>query len=435
MSVPVKSGTVAIIGLGYVGLPLSMQFARAGVRVLGLDIDAQKVAALNEGRSYIKHIDSSSIAEAIANKCFLASTDFSLAVQAEAIIICVPTPLTRNREPDLSYILQTGRAIAPHLATGALVVLESTTYPGTTEEDLCAVLQAGSGKVAGKDFHLAFSPEREDPGNPASQLANIPKVVGGLTPQCLERAKALYGRVVRQIIPVSSCRVAEATKLLENIFRSVNIALVNEMKIVYSAMGIDIWEVIQAAKTKPFGFMPFYPGPGLGGHCIPIDPFYLSWKAREYNQNTRFIELAGEINTAMPEYVVQRVAEALNARAKALKGSKILILGLAYKPDVDDDRESPSYRLMDLLAGKGAEVSYFDPYVPVIRPTREHPHWAGTHSIQWSQPVVETFDATLIATHHRSVNYQELAQWSACIIDTRNAMANVITHGDQVWKA
>src|ERR1041385_5235598 len=281
---------------------------------------------------------------------FSASTEFSKISEVEAVIICVPTPLNKNREPDISFIIQTGKAIAPHLQKGVLVVLESTTYPGTTDEDLRQVLEAGSGLKAGKDFHLAFSPEREDPGNPDSKVAVIPKVVGGYTPACLERAKALYSKAIKTIIPVSSCRTAEATKLLENIFRSVNIALVNELKLVYSAMGIDIWEVINAAKTKPFGFMPFYPGPGLGGHCIPIDPFYLTWKAREYGQHTRFIELAGEVNTSMPLYVIHRVADALNDRKKAVKGSRVLVLGLSYKPNVDDDRESPSYVLMDLLS-------------------------------------------------------------------------------------
>jgi len=297
------------------------------------------------------------------------------------------------------------------------------------------VLEAGSGLKAGVDFHLAFSPEREDPANPDSKVANIPKVVGGFTPACLERAVVLYRLAIKTIVPVSSCRVAEATKLLENIFRSVNIALVNELKLVYSAMGIDVWEVIQAAKTKPFGFMAFYPGPGLGGHCIPIDPFYLTWKAREYSQNTRFIELAGEINTSMPMHVINRVAEALNAQRKAVNGSRVLIVGLAYKPNVDDERESPSYTLMNLLKERGAEPAYYDPYVPVIRPTREHPHWAGTRSVAWNRQTVEGFDAVIIATNHQAVNYQELADWSPCIVDTRNAMATIKTKPGQVWKA
>jgi UDP-N-acetyl-D-glucosamine dehydrogenase len=427
---------IAIIGLGYVGLPLSLQFARSeGVTVLGLDIDPSKVESLNAGRSYIKHISAEAISEAVKAGRFVASADFRRVKEVEAIIICVPTPLNKNREPDISYITDTGKSIAPHLTRGTLVVLESTTYPGTTDEDLREVLEAGSGMKAGVDFHLAFSPEREDPGNAQSKVEIIPKVIGGYTPACLERTRALYGRAIKTLVPVSSCRAAEATKLLENIFRSVNIALVNELKLVYGAMGIDVWEVIQAAKTKPFGFMAFSPGPGLGGHCIPIDPFYLTWKAREYGQHTRFIELAGEINTAMPMHVVNRTAEALNALRKPMNGSRVLIVGLAYKPNVDDDRESPSYVLMDLLKARGAEVAYYDPYVPVIRPTREHPHWAGTRSTGWNRETLQPFDAVIIATNHQAVNYQELADWAPCIVDTRNAMASVKTKSSQVWKA
>jgi len=426
---------IAIVGLGYVGLPLSLQFARSNTQVLGLDIDAAKVESLNAGRSYIKHIESATLAEQVKAGNFTASVDFSRIKEVEAVIICVPTPLNKNREPDISFILETGRSIAPWLQKGTLVALESTTYPGTTDEDLRGVLEAGSGLKAGVDFHLAFSPEREDPANPDSKVATIPKVVGGLTPACLQRATVLYGRAIKTIVPVSSCRVAEATKLLENIFRSVNIALINELKIVYQAMGIDVWEVIQAAKTKPFGFMAFYPGPGLGGHCIPIDPFYLTWKAREFSQNTRFIELAGEINTAMPLHVINRTAEALNARRKAVNGSRVLILGLAYKPNVDDERESPSYVLLNLLKERGAEVAYYDPYVPVIRPTREHPHWAGLRSVNWNRQTVEGFDAVIIATNHQAVNYQELADWTSTIVDTRNAMAAAKTQPGQVWKA
>ena len=342
---------IAVVGLGYVGLPLSLQFARSCVSVLGLDVDAEKVHLLNNGQSYIKHIESSAVAELVELGKFSASTDFNQIKEVEAVIICVPTPLTKNREPDISFVIKTGSMIAPHLAKGTLVVLESTTYPGTTDEDLRTILEEGSCMKAGVDFHLAFSPEREDPANDKSKVSLIPKVVGGYTQVCLERAMALYSKAIDTLVPVSSCRVAEATKLLENIFRSVNIALVNELKVVYAAMGIDIWEVIEAAKTKPFGFMPFYPGPGLGGHCIPIDPFYLTWKAREFGKHTRFIELAGEINIAMPDYVVNRVAEALNSQRKPLHGSKVMVLGLAYKPNVDDDRESPSYGLMDLLNG------------------------------------------------------------------------------------
>ena len=433
---------ISIIGLGYVGLPLCLQFARNGVQVLGLDIDATKVDAINASQSYIHHITAESVAEQVTAGRLTASTDFSRIADCEAIIICVPTPLSKNREPDISYILNTARAIAPYISRNALasvsqppsqianrqspianplIVLESTTYPGTTDDDLRKVLEQGSGGVAGIDFHLAFSPEREDPGNPDSKVATIPKVVGGLTPACLERAVELYSRAIQRIVPVSSCRAAEATKLLENIFRSVNIALVNELKIVYGAMGIDIWEVIEAAKTKPFGYMPFYPGPGLGGHCIPIDPFYLTWKAREYGQATRFIELAGEINTSMPQHVVRKLAEALNTHKKPLNGSKILLVGLAYKANVDDDRESPGYVLMDLMKAAGAEVAYYDPYIPVIRPSREHSHWAGTKCIDWTQSNIAAFDAALIATAHKNVNYAELVTWSKIVIDTRNA--------------
>ncbi len=426
---------VVIIGLGYVGLPVGLQFARNGAQVLGLDIDAAKVAAINAGRSYIGHISGATIQAMVTANRLVASTDFARVKEAEAIIICVPTPLNKNREPDLSYIMKTGAAIAPHLRRGTLVVLESTTYPGTTDGELRAVLEAGSGMVAGKDFHLAYSPEREDPGNPEHPFAEIPKVVGGLTPACLEKAQALYRLAIKTVVPVSSCRVAEATKLLENVYRGVNIALVNELKVVYAAMGIDIWEVIAAAKTKPFGFTPFYPGPGLGGHCIPIDPFYLTWKAREFGQNTRFIELAGEINTAMPQYVIARVAAALNAQRKAVNGSRVLVLGLAYKADVDDDRESPTYHLLDLLQGQGAEVAYHDPHVPVIRPNREHPHWAGTKSVGWNQETISSFDAVLISTAHRAVDYRQLAGWAQCIVDTRNVMAAYPDATKKVWKA
>ena len=426
---------IAIVGLGYVGLPLSLQFARSGVNVVGLDIDPEKIKAINSGRSYIKHIEGSEIATQIASKTFTSSTDFSNVRDVEAVIICVPTPLNKNREPDISYIIKTGESIAPHLHKGILVVLESTTYPGTTDEDLRAVLEKGSGLKAGVDFHLAFSPEREDPGNPNSVVATIPKVIGGLTPACLERTKALYGKAIKTLVPVSSCRAAEATKLLENIFRGVNIALVNELKMVYDAMGIDVWEVINAAKTKPFGFMAFYPGPGLGGHCIPIDPFYLTWKAREYGQNTRFIELAGEVNTSMPHYVVRRVAEALNNDKKPVNGSKSLLVGLSYKANVDDDRESPTYVLMDLLKERGAEISYYDPFVPVIRHTLELGHWAGTNSIAWDKNTISNYDAVLISTAHDAVNYKDLGSWAKCIIDTRNTMHQVPNPAARVYKA
>ncbi|HZI33755.1 MAG TPA: nucleotide sugar dehydrogenase, partial [Candidatus Binatia bacterium] len=341
----------------------------------------------------------------------------------------------KNRAPDLSFVLKTAQSIAPHLQRGQLVVLESTTYPGTTENELRAALERGSGLRAGMDFHLAFSPEREDPGNPRSKVAEIPKLIGGYTPACLEAAKKVYGRAIRTLVPVANCRTAEAAKLLENVFRGVNIALVNELKGVYAALDIDVWDVIAAAKTKPFGFMPFYPGPGLGGHCIPIDPFYLAWKARQAGQETRFVELAGEINRAMPQRVVACVAGALASQKKKLRGARVLVLGLAYKANVEDDRESPSYVLLDLLKARGAKVAYYDPHVPVIRSTREHSHWAGTKSVKWNRKVIAGFDAVLISTAHAAVNYQQLAGWSSLIVDTRNVMAGIKTANGKVWKA
>ncbi len=427
--------TIAIVGLGYVGLPLALQFARSGVRVLGLDVDAKKVSALNAGRSYIQHIPATEIKKLVHAGKFSASTDFDKIKNAEAILICVPTPLKKNRAPDLSFVLNTGKSIAPYLQRGQLVVLESTTYPGTTENELRAVLERGSKLKAGKDFHLAFSPEREDPGNPQSKVSEIPKVIGGYTPACLDAAKKIYSRAIRTLVPVANCRTAEAAKLLENVFRGVNIALVNELKGVYAAMDIDVWDVIAAARTKPFGFMPFYPGPGLGGHCIPIDPFYLAWRAKQVGQETRFVELAGEINRAMPAKVVARVVNILAAKKKSLRGAKILILGLAYKANVEDDRESPSYVLMDLLQARGAKVFYHDPHVPVIKPTREHPHWAGTKSVKWNRKIISSFDAVLISTAHDAVNYQQLADWSPLIVDTRNVMAKFKAKPGKVWKA
>lgn len=426
---------IAIVGLGYVGLPLSLQFARSGVSVLGLDIDQSKVDSINAGKSYIKHITADAISEQTQAGNLKASTDYSRVKGCGAVLICVPTPLSVNREPDISYILETGRAIAPHLQEGALVVLESTTYPGTTDTDLRKVLEQGSGKSAGKEFHLAYSPEREDPGNPDSNVAKIPKVIGGHTSECLEKAKALYNIAIETLVPVSCCRTAEAVKLTENIFRSVNIALVNELKIIYQKMSIDIWEVIEAASTKPFGFMPFYPGPGLGGHCIPIDPFYLTWKSREYGTPTRFIELAGEINTEMPKYVVNRVAEALNKVKKPLNGSSVLIVGLAYKPNIADDRESPSYQIMNLLEGAGANVSYYDPHITVIPLTRCNPQWNGKKSIVWESSTINAFDAVVIATKHSTVNYHNLADWAKIIIDTRNAMKEIALKGCIIYKA
>ncbi len=425
----------AVVGLGYVGLPLCLQFARCGHRVLGLDVDQKKIDDIRAGKSYISHIPAEDIAKFVGEEAFEASDDFQRVEEASTVIICVPTPLSKHREPDLSYILMTGRAIAPHLQPGTLVVLESTTYPGTTDTELRQVLENGSGLKAGEDFHLAFSPEREDPGNPASHVGRIPKVVGGYTQTCLEKAVELYSTAVDQVVPVSSCRAAEATKLLENIYRSVNIALVNELKVIYDAMDIDVWEVIEAAKTKPFGYHAFYPGPGLGGHCIPIDPFYLTWKASEYGHRTRFIELAGEINTGMPHRVVEVVGEALNAHKKSINGSRILILGLAYKPNVGDSRESPSFTFLDELSAKGATVEYHDPYVPEIGPTREHASWAGTRSVEWTEKQLASYDVVLISTDHDCVDYEQLAQWAPLIVDTRNAMQGIGAKDSQVFKA
>ena len=413
--------------MGYVGLPLALRFVEAGCKVFGVDVDESKVEQLKGGKSYIKHIEASRIAKSVSDDKFVPTTDFQAVAESEGVIICVPTPLNKNREPDISYVLKTGEAIAPYLKSGAVVCLESTTYPGTTDDELKAVLERGSGKKAGVDFHLAFSPEREDPGNADSVVERIPKVIGGLTPECLSKAMAIYSIAIEKVVPVSSCRVAEATKLMENIFRSVNIALVNELKVVYARMGIDIWEVIEAAKTKPFGFMPFYPGPGLGGHCIPIDPFYLTWKAREFGLHTRFIELAGEINTAMPDYVINRVADALNDQGKSIKGSRILIVGLAYKANVDDMRESPSLVLIEKLESKGAKVDYNDPYVPVIPHTREHDHLSGRKS----HPISKEYDCIVIATAHQDYDGMEIAKLGVPIVDSRR----LVTPGPNVYQA
>lgn len=426
---------LGIIGLGYVGLPLCIQFGKSGAEIVGIDVDEKKVDSINNGKSYIRHILSSDIESLVERGGLKATSDMSEASTCDGILICVPTPLNKNREPDLSYVFSTGEKLAPYIAGGMTIVLESTTYPGTTDEDLRRILEAGSGKKAGKDFHLAYSPEREDPGNPDSQVAVIPKVVGGYTSACLAKARELYSVAIKSTIPVSSCKAAEATKLLENIFRSVNIALVNELKIIYDQMGIDVWEVIEAAKTKPFGYKAFYPGPGLGGHCIPIDPFYLTWKARQYGVSTRFIELAGEVNTAMPEYVVQRTMNTLNERGKALNGAKVLIIGLAYKAEVDDDRESPSYRLIELFKQKLALIDYYDPYVPEIRPSREHGHLSGQKSVPWNRQTIESFDAIVVSTAHKAVNYEELAQWGQCIIDTRNVMTGIPIKKGKLTKA
>ncbi|MBI5473519.1 MAG: nucleotide sugar dehydrogenase [Ignavibacteriae bacterium] len=410
-----KTAVVGIVGLGYVGLPLGLCFVEKGFRVVGLDIDANKPAALNKGESYIKHIPAERIRNAVATKLFTATTDFSQAANCDAILIAVPTPLNKNREPDMSYIVSTCESLAPHVRKGQLHVLESTTYPGTTDEVMVPILERG-GLKCDKDFFAAFSPEREDPNNKDYRTETIPKVVGATSPDGLAVANALYSQIVVRTVPVSSTRAAEATKLMENIFRSVNIALVNELKVTFMKMGIDIWEVVDAAKTKPFGFMPFYPGPGLGGHCIPIDPFYLTWKAREYGVSTRFIELAGEINTSMPDFVVQRVMEVLNEHGKPLKGSKILMLGLAYKANVDDDRESPSYHLIEKLEEKGAVVEYNDPWVPVIRPSREWSKYAGRKSVE----VADGYDLILVATAHDEYKKIDFRRFKVPVVDTRN---------------
>jgi UDP-N-acetyl-D-glucosamine dehydrogenase len=425
---------VCIVGLGYVGLPLARQFVRGGASVLGLDIDRSKIDILTRGESFIRHIPASEIAEMNDTGRFEATDDFSRVNGVDAIIICVPTPLSKHREPDLSFVISTATSLAPHLSKGTVVSLESTTYPGTTDGELRTALEKGSGMVAGEDFHLVYSPEREDPGN-AKSVEKIPKLLGGLTEKCRDRAFEIYSTAIDSIVLVASCRVAEAAKLTENIFRSVNIAMVNELKVIYDRMGINIWDVINAAATKPFGFMPFYPGPGLGGHCIPIDPFYLTWKAREYGKHTRFIELAGEINNGMPAYVVFKVAEALNASAKAVRGSKILIVGLAYKAAVDDMRESPSFTLMDHLTAQGAEVSYYDPYIPQIGPTREHARWTGAKSVAWTKEVLGEFDAALIATDHPDTDYQLLVDTVETVIDTRNALAKAGVQAKNLWMA
>lgn len=426
---------IGVIGLGYVGLPLCIHFARAGARVIGFDVDTKKVEAINAGQSYILHIPAEKIREATETDRFQATTEMTRIAECGAVILCVPTPLGRHREPDIRYILETGEAIAPHLKPGVVVVLESTTYPGTTDTELREVLEEGSGMKAGVDFHLAYSPEREDPGREDSNVSQIPKVIGGLTPACLEKARAVYSCAIHELVSVSSCRIAEAVKLTENIFRSVNIAMVNELKVVYAAMNIDIWEVIDGAKTKPFGFMPFYPGPGLGGHCIPIDPFYLTWKAKEYGQPTKFIELAGEINTSMPNYVAKQVSEALSSSGKPLKGSRILLLGIAYKANVDDDRESPGYVLWQLLEDQAAAVDYHDPHVPVIRPSREHSRFAGRKNVQLTEANVRQYDLVLVITKHDAVDYALVARNANLIVDTRNAFKGLIEDSKNYYKA
>jgi UDP-N-acetyl-D-glucosamine dehydrogenase len=427
-----RRAKVGIVGLGYVGLPLGMAFAEAGFAVTGLDIDGRKVERISKGESYIKHIPSEPIQRLTRAGKLKATSDFSAVRELDCVIICVPTPLTAAREPDLSFITSTGASISPHVRKDQIFVLESTTYPGTTDEVLRPLLERG-GLKAGEDFHLAFSPEREDPGNPNFNTKTIPKIVGGHTPRCLEVAQALYGSALQDTVPVSSTRVAELSKLLENIFRGVNIALVNELKMLCDRMGIDVWEVIQAASTKPFGFMPFYPGPGLGGHCIPIDPFYLTWKAREFEFQTKFIELAGEINTQMPHYVVQRTMDALNGHRKSLNGSRLLILGAAYKKDVDDMRESPSVRVMSLLIERGAQVEYHDPFVPRIE--AGHGLKRAMESVPLAMEKLGAYDGVLILTDHSIIDYAVVTQNASLVVDTRNATKKVTRGREKIVKA
>ncbi|HEV3162525.1 MAG TPA: nucleotide sugar dehydrogenase [Isosphaeraceae bacterium] len=427
-----KTARVGIIGLGYVGLPLAQAFSNRGIAVLGFDVDPTKVLRLQRGESYIGHIADESIRE-MRKRRFEATDRFDRLDEADVIIICVPTPLTDAREPDLTYVVKSTQAIADHLRPGQLVVLESTTYPSTTRDVVKPILEA-TGLQVGRDFFLAFSPEREDPGNPTFSAPTIPKVVGGLDPASLDLAVALYREVVVRVVPVSSPEVAEACKILENTYRAVNIALVNELKILFDRMGINVWEVIEAAKTKPFGFQAFYPGPGLGGHCIPIDPFYLTWVARKFGMTTRFIELAGEINTSMPAYVVSRVADALNDQGKPINGSRITLLGMAYKKDVDDPRESPGFELLDLLRKKGAIVSYNDPHISVLPTMRHWPHLRMTSQALTAE-YLQSQDCVLIVTDHSAYDWAWIAEHAPLIVDTRNAMRDVATSRDRIVRA
>jgi UDP-N-acetyl-D-glucosamine dehydrogenase len=431
-----RDATIGIVGLGYVGLPLARAIATAGFKVVGFDVDQQKADMLLRGESYIHHLPAEFFTKLIAEGRFVPTTDYARIAEVDAVLICVPTPLNRHREPDLTYVEETTRAIAPRLKPGHLIVLESTTYPGTTRELMQPILEAG-GLKSDKDFYLAFSPEREDPGNPEFSTTSIPKVVGADGTDALAVAVALYDQFVSRTVPVSTLDTAEAVKITENIFRAVNIALVNELKVIYGAMGIDVWEVIEAAKSKPFGFMPFYPGPGLGGHCIPIDPFYLTWKARELELPTRFIELAGEINASMPKVVVARLIEELSRRfSKSVNGARVLMMGLAYKKNVDDIRESPGFRLIELLEGNGASVDFYDPYVPVIPQTREHAALAGRPGAAFTPQSIASYDAVLIATDHDNVDYALLVEHARLVVDTRNAVARSgIPSADNVCKA
>jgi len=427
-----RQAYVGIIGLGYVGLPLAREFLNAGFSVLGFDIDPVKVEKINRGESYIKHIQSNFIASYVKTNKFSATHDFERLKEVDVIIICVPTPLGEHKEPDLTFVLNTTKTIAANLRKGHVIVLESTTYPGTTEEELLPILES-TGLRVGKDFFLGFSPEREDPGNKKFTTRTIPKIVSGVTDNCLDIIKTLYDQVIIQTVPVSSPKVAEAVKLLENIYRAVNIALVNELKTVFDRMGIDIWEVIEGAKTKPFGYHPFYPGPGLGGHCIPIDPFYLTWKAKEYDMSTRFIELAGEINAYMPYYVVEKTIKALNAHEKSIKRAKILLLGLSYKPDIDDLRESPALKIMELLIKEGADVDYSDPYFPELPPLRKYKF--DKKSVDITPKTLKKYDCVVITTNHSSFDYDMILEHAKLIVDTRNALKLKGIVNGKVFKA
>ena len=424
---------VGIVGLGYVGLPLVLRFAEEHFPVLGFDVDPAKVLKLQAGESYIRHIPAKRLRVWIKEKRFEPTTDFQRLAEADCIIICVPTPLTPKKDPDLQYIENTTDAISRTLRKGQLVCLESTTYPGTTEEILLERFRS-TGLEAGSDYFLIFSPEREDPGNPKFSTRTIPKVVGGITPDCLEVGATLYGQVIDRVVPVSSTRAAELVKLLENIYRCVNIALVNELKLLGDRMNIDVWEVIDAASTKPFGFTPFYPGPGLGGHCIPIDPFYLSWKAKEYDFSTRFIQLAGEVNTSIPHYVVERIGKVLNDRSRSIRDSKILILGVAYKKDVDDVRESPALEIMEILQAKGALLSYSDPYIPRLHKMRAY-DFSHMSSLPLNEDVLKSQDLVLITTDHSSIDYQWVVDHASTIVDTRNATRRVTRGREKIVKA
>ncbi len=429
------SAHIGIIGMGYVGLPLAIAAVRGGFRTTGFDVDPAKIKALNAGESYLKHISKDAIADLQSEGTFAITSDFSGLADVDAIIICVPTPLSDDHGPDLSYVVSSTEEIARHLRPGQLVALESTTYPGTTAEVMRPILEAG-GLKSGADFFLAYSPEREDPGNPTHETRTIPKVVGGDGAQALELAVALYDNIVNMTVPVSSLDTAEAVKLTENIFRSVNIALANELKLIYGKMGIDVWEVIEAAKSKPFGFMPFYPGPGLGGHCIPIDPFYLTWRARQFGQETRFIELAGKINTAMPAHVVNVLAEELDRRTgKGLSVAKILLIGIAYKKNIDDVRESPAFAILELLENRGAETAFYDPYAAEIPKTREHMALAGRRSIDWNPERLGDYDAALICTDHDDIDYAALVKQSRLVIDSRNATRAITGGRDKIVMA